>query len=188
MEKESESYITMMTDYDLSFYYDNPANTVRYIVLDMGEDSGSNNRVFTAFQEFADTLLSTPEGWNIVVVGHIVTYGRFMYIKEMMDAYNSRDTYTHTTAGSYDFANANGHIICAFGGHTHVDSIESSAGGIPVIVTGTDSNRVEDTPEYPYVLGTDQEQSFDVVTIDYNTKTIKCVRIGRGVDRTVNYQ
>lgn len=187
MEKEAESYITMMTDYDLSFYYDSKSNKTRYIVLDTGEDSGSSNRQFSAYYEFADVLLDTPEGWKIIIVAHIVTYGKFAYVEGMMDAYNAKTTYTNENAGTYDFANAHAKIICAFGGHTHVDSVESTNGGIPVIVTGTDSNRVGENPEYPYILGTDQEQSFDVVTIDYTNKNIKCVRIGRGVDRTVTY-
>lgn len=188
MEKEAESYITMMTDYDLSFYYDSLSNKTRYIVLDTGEDSSTTGRVFTAYQEFADTLLATPTGWNIVIMAHIVTYGRFLNCCDMMDAYNEKTTYSSASVGTFDFTGATGKIICAFGGHTHVDSVESTTGGIPVIVTGTDSSRVGQDPEYPYVIGTDQEQCFDVVTINYTEKTIKCVRIGRGIDRTVNYQ
>lgn len=189
MEKEAESYITMMTDSDLSFYYDDRANKTRYIVLDTGEDSGSSGRVFEAFDEFADAMLDTPEGWNIIVVAHIVTYGRFVaYISGMMDAYNAKTTYTDSTAGTFDFSTAKGKVICAFGGHTHVDSNTTTSGGIPIIVTTTDSYRVGETDPYPYVEGTDQEQAFDVVTIDYTAKTIKCVRIGRGIDRTINYQ
>lgn len=187
LEKETESYITMMTDYDLSFYYDNKSNKTRYIVLDTGEDSGSSGRSFTAYQEFADVLLDTPQNWHIVVMAHIVTYGRFTYIGAMMSAFNAKSTYSRDGVGSFDFTNAKGYVDCAFGGHTHVDSTFTTSGGIPVIVTTTDSDRVSADDPYTYTKGTDQEQAFDVVTINYVAKTIKCVRIGRGVDRTINY-
>lgn len=186
MEKESESYITMMTDYDLSFYYDDPANQTRYIVLDMGEDMGEANRRFTAYQELANTLLDTESGWNIIIVAHIVTYGRFLYIEEILDAYNSRGTYTRENVGTFDFAEGEGTVIFAIGGHDHIDSDHTTADGIPVIVTDCDSYRTE-SEEYPYVKGTDQEQCFDVVTVDYTNQTIKFTRIGRGVDRSYTY-
>lgn len=35
--------------------------------------------------------------------------------------------------------------------------------------------------------GTVNSQCFDVVTVNYTAKTVKCVRIGRGNDRDFSY-
>ena len=185
MEKEAESYIKMMTDDDLSFYYDDEANKTRYIVLDMGEDMSSGNKVFTAYQEYADALLNTESGWKIVLAAHIITYGRGLYVRGIADAYNNRTTYTNENVGTFDFSSGAGKIEIIIGGHTHIDSIEYTASGIPVVVSDCDSYRTSST-DYPYVAGTDQEQCFDVVTVDYTNDIAKYVRIGRGVNRSVH--
>ena len=38
-----------------------------------------------------------------------------------------------------------------------------------------------------YSAGTITECAFDAVNINYATKTIKCIRIGRGENRTISY-
>ena len=68
-------------------------------------------------------------------------------------------------------------------------------GGIPIILTDTDSSQTfmtyidEDSGDAVknYSAGTITECAFDAVNINYATKTIKCIRIGRGENRTISY-
>ena len=73
------------------------------------------------------------------------------------------------------------------GGHSHADiafeaDSENNPAGIPIIVTDTDSWRNHDKTGASI-----NSQCFDVVTVDYENKTVKCVRIGRGNDRSFSY-
>jgi hypothetical protein len=104
----------------------------------------------------------------------------------MLDAYNARGIYSNENVGTFDFSDAVAEVLFGIGGHTHIDSINLSTAGIPIVVTDTDSYRTA-SEDYPYVVGTDQEQCFDVVTTDYTNSCARFVRIGRGVNRAVHY-
>ena len=175
--KQAEPYVKFMTDYDCSFYFDNDNCNTRYICLDTGEDD-QNYRYFTAFDELAGVLNNTPNGYNIVIVAHIVTYGMFTaYVEPMLDAYNEKTTYEYDGT-TYDFANAKGHVVIGIGGHTHADSDHTTTGGIPIVVVTCDLFNADSTE------GTVTEQAFDVVTLDYTNDIAYFERVGKGVSRT----
>lgn len=175
--KQAEPYVTFTSGYDCGLYFDNSNDKTRYIFLDTGEDD-SSYRVFTAFDELAETLIGTPDGFKVVIVAHIVTYGIFTAnIEPMLDAYNAKSTYA-IDGKTYDFSEAKGRVVIAIGGHTHVDSDHTTSGGIPVVVTTCD--RIKSDAE----VGTTDEQAFEVVTLDYSKNQAQFVRIGRGANRT----
>ena len=77
-------------------------------------------------------------------------------------------------------------VIAAFGGHAHIDYSFNTPGGIPVILTTCDSD-IQESGGLTRTRGTTTEQAFDVVLINYDTRTIKLVRVGAGSDRTFTY-
>jgi hypothetical protein len=137
-----------------------------------------------------DTLL---DGWHVVAISHIwydysisALPDYALNVLSVFDAYNSRSagTITHnSTAFSYDFTEAGGNVEFCIGGHVHADQVYYSAGGIPIIITDTDSF-VRKTAEQA-VEGTITEGCIDAVVADYDVKKLKLVRIGRGSDRTI---
>lgn len=182
MEKEMENYVKWFGTDDFSFWYDNESCKTRYICIDTGEDD-VDYRHFTNFSKLYDVIMETPETWSVIIVAHIVTYGVFTQnIEPFLDAYNSKGTYD-----TYNFANAKGFVQMCIGGHTHVDSNHFTTGGIPVIVTSCDGRTTSQSETHPYEANSANNQCVDVVTVDYVGKTVKCVRIGHGVDRTINY-
>ena len=94
---------------------------------------------------------------------------------------------------TYDFRTEDGvvkakaEIVAIIGGHMHYDYVTETNDGVPIIFTDCDAgNRAVNNNERPaaskFVRGTITEQAFDVITINYSTKVIKAVRIGRGVE------
>ena len=182
MGKEMENYVEWFGTDDFSFWYDNESCKTRYICLDTGEDD-ADYRHFTNFNKLYDVIMGTPETWNIIIVAHIVTYGVFTQnIEPFLDAYNAKGIYD-----TFDFANAKGFVQICIGGHTHVDSNHFTSGGIPVIVTSCDGRTTSQTETHQYEANSANNQCVDVVTVDYVEKTVKCVRIGHGENRTINY-
>ena len=185
--KIMDNEVTFMTDYDLSFYFDNSACKTRYIVIDTGEDHGAANRSFTAYDELANVLIQTPANWHVIIIAHIVTYGAFTsYVEPMLDAYNAKEI--HVCAANtheYDFTGANATVEACFGGHRHYDEVHNTESGIPVVMTSCDAWGTSQSDPYPYETNSSNNQCFDVVSIDYTAKTIKCTRIGHGIDRNI---
>ena len=93
------------------------------------------------------------------------------------DAYNER-------RGMY--SECNGRVEFCIGGHTHVDGDFRSQGGIPVIITETDSSVIRsDLESGP---GTVSEASVNAVIADYKARKVFIIRVGRGKDRIVSLE
>lgn len=180
--KGFEDHVNFMTDTENSFYFDKPINKTRYIFLDMGDDGVS--KPFTAFLEFRDALLSTPNGYKIVIIAHIIDYGTFTTsLVPMIDAYNNRDMVTVNGVACV-FTDVSGNIILCIGGHRHYDDVVSTPGGVPITVTDCDAMlSVSDITE---TAGTITEQAFDVVSLDYINSIAYYERIGRGKSRIIH--
>lgn len=180
--KGFEDDVTWMTDTESSFYFDKAVNKTRYIFLDMGDDGVS--RAFTAFAPFRDALLSTPSGYKIVIVAHIIDYGTFTTsLTQMIDAYNARTTVTVNSVVC-DFTSASGSVVICLGGHRHYDDEIATAGGVPITVTDCDAMlSVSDITE---TAGTITEQAFDVVSLDYTNMIAYYERIGRNKSRIIH--
>lgn len=161
----------------------------------------------------ANVALDMPEGYGAVLTCHTpprpvngaTTAGiDSAQLNGIINAYCGRTTFTGScTAGvdgwsnsdiSVDFTDAKGEIIALFAGHIHWDTVDTTALACPLITiisAGAPVNTVnladgESAPvRYPW--GTDQETSFDIVTINRETRTIYCTRVGAGEDREVSF-
>jgi len=172
----------------LYYYIDNPCEKTRYLYLDTATKDGNilNDAAQKAWLK--QTLLSTPDNWHIVAIGHIwlsvnydvnppVATGFSMGGKialDMFDAYNAR---------SGDYASCTGRVEFCIGGHSHVDADYVSAGGIPVIITECDSRNIRSN--LACTSGTITENSVNAVVASYDEGIVSVIRIGRGVSRTV---
>lgn len=162
----------------------------------------------TQLDWLADVALDMQSGYGAVIFTHVppravngattpytVDYAQFNGI---INAYCNKTTYSGSFSGvegwtsnnvSVDFTNAQGEIIALFAGHIHEDTIDTETLECPIITVtagGAPSNNDEQIYNRPY--GTGLETSFDVVTINRETKMIYCTRIGAGSDRSVSYE
>jgi hypothetical protein len=190
---ENNEFYTIMqkqSDYKVKygdcyyFYFDNPTTKTRYICLDTGLESS----VLSETQQtwFDSTLNETPENYNIVVFGHII-YEPATWTVPFVDTL-TRTSFMEAICeicDTFNTDNSNKQVVAIFGGHCHLDLNYSSPNGIPIILIDCDSRRT--CSDIGATAGTITEQCFDIVTINYNTKTIKCIRIGRGDNRIFNY-
>ena len=90
---------------------------------------------------------------------------------------------------SYNFANCDGKVEFCIGGHVHVDYDLTSAGGIPVILTASDTNQDRSTNETEDsgTIGTITESAVFGIIADYNFNKITVVGVGRGGSREIHY-
>lgn len=183
MISQNKDNVTYISSNAWNYYYDIVSSKTRVIICDTGADSS-----FSDYDDLASCMLSTPSGYHIVIVAHWLMNSNqkttfCTNLCDMIDAYNAHSTVTINLT-TYDFASAAGEVVCALSGHEHVDEDTTTTAGIPVIVTNCDM--VGD-----YATGitydTIEEQCLDVITIDYINKTIKCLRFGKGSDRTFSY-
>ena len=159
------------------YYKDNPSTKTRYVIIDTGYAENMDSEQI----EWVESVLDKDDGYKVLFFIHAVC-------ENINDAVVWRG-YTNTL---FPILDAHKSKVCGiFSGHTHTDESLSTPGGIPIIITDTDSLRVAASSPTgtanTATAGTDTEQCFDVVTIDYSAKTIKCVRVGRGADRTITY-
>lgn len=171
------------------YYIDNKAENTRYIYLDTGKFAVSNAEM----QFVIDALTSVPADWHIVVISHIwydyeisALPDYVLNLLAVFDAYNVRGTgsVTHNgTSFAYDFKDSLGTVEFCIGGHVHADQVHYSTGGIPIIITDTDSLTRKGSAA---TLGTITEGCIDAVVADYDAKKIKLIRLGRGADRTID--
>ena len=172
------------------YYVDNASEKTRYIYLSTGFDETTCNDI----RFLADTLMNTEADWHIVVVSHIwfvynstltPTEGEVpefaQTILNVLDDYNSRTMGCELDV-EYDFAFAKAKVEFCIGGHTHVDFNFYTDGGIPVVLTETDSYHLRGEGKN---AENENEAAISVIVADYNTNLIHIIRAGRGDDRTV---
>lgn len=169
----------------LYYQIDVPTEKTRYLYLDTATKDG--NILNDAAQEawLKATLLSTPDGWHIVAVGHIWrvydssyndtgwSMGAEICLTEF-DAYNAR---------TGDYSACTGKVEFCIGGHTHKDADHVSDGGIPVILVECDSRNVRSG--LACTQGTTTENSVNAIVADYLNGVVNVIRIGRGSSRIV---
>lgn len=176
------------------YYIDNKAENTRYLYLDIGKNLGKDVAMVSneQMQFVIDSLTTVPEGWHVIPIAHIwydyqisALPDYVLNLLTVFDAYNGRSagSVTHNgTVFDYDFAEALGNVEFCIGGHCHSDQVHYSSGGIPIIITDTDSTARKGSAA---TLGTITEGCIDAVVADYNTRKIKLIRLGRGADRTI---
>lgn len=170
---------------DRSYYYVNDSVTkTRYIVLNVYGDNGSAAVVQFETEQiswFRDVALNVDSGWKIVIFTH-ADYNISGNQRALFPIENVTDEIENVV----DNYSGNGEIICIIQGHTHIDRMTWTAGGIPIFITTCDKNVPWIDPatglsDLGYVTrdtGTIAEQAFDVFVIDYKNRLISAVRIG----------
>lgn len=169
----------------LYYHHDNSPERTRYLHLDtacMGVTDAELNFVRSA-------LLSTPANWHIVVIAHLWYHNDYANgyppfvngfepnakrLLDMFDEFNAR---------SGDYVDCTARVEFCIGGHYHLDHVEHTKGGIPVIVVEADT--LHDRSGTMPKVGTTDEAAISAVIADYNTRMINVIRIGRGEGYTV---
>lgn len=183
---------------NMYWYMDNEVQKVRIIALNTGVGVLSEWNADTAqHQWFVDTLANTPNGYTIVVIPHVffqlsggtlALSGIGNSIKSIVDAYANKGSGTWQGI-SYDFTQAGGTVACIMCGHTHNDGMIMSTAGYPMIGTVCEAmwGSQQTVTRGTQAKETTNEHAFDVVCLDTSSKTIKCVRVGSGSNRTFTY-
>ena len=180
---------------------DDPCEESRYLYLDTSmcwalDAAGDAGAVSFA----VDALSGTPDGWHIAAVSHIwflyadtatPTVGDipdyckiYLSLFDALNARSSGEVDVSGTAVPYDFRSAGAKVEFCIGGHTHVDHDFRSDGGIPVILTETDS--YHSRSGLANTKGTTAEASVSGIVADYDSGKISVIRIGRGESRQVS--
>ena len=188
MFKQASHLVHWHDDENFDFWFDRDDTKMRFIGLSTGT-TGSFNR----YGSLADMLLSMPEGYHAVIYFHWCQGGSHALttsarnISKLAGACNKKETVT-VNEQEYDFTATGGSVEAIICGHTHYDDWyepddPENYAGVPIFTVDTDSWRVSSG----LTKGTITEQCFDVITVDYVRKTVKCVRVGRGQNRYYSY-
>ncbi len=199
---------------DLYYYFDDAANNVRYIFVDVCDFPkkyfNTLDMHLSMSQKQIDWLinkaLDVEEGTDIVVVGHTAVFpdkydeatddsdDRIYYLNDILDAYKKGEKLNKKYgSGDFeinvdaDFSKKKGNIIAYFAGHWHKDIIQHSKTGIPYIYVANFIMYNEKGHVLERRDGDKTELIFDMVTIDREKKTIYLHRVGAGEDRIVSY-
>lgn len=169
------------------YHLDNKAQKIRYIFMDSG-CAWINTLDDTQINWLKERLTELDAGWSVLVMQHMVFDGN---AKDDGNIHlSSRGTLLINTINAvWDQLKCT--IIGILTGHIHSDySTTESVHGYPIIVTSCDNGagaRNDYDPVNPAVVGTISEQLLDAVCIDTNARTIQCIRIGAGSNRTFTY-
>lgn len=184
-----------------NFYFDRDDSKTRFVCLDTGRYYYPQFRDATieTARYLIEALGSTPEGWRIVLLSHLWCnlnsdnpirkpyFSSFMKrILRIADNYNNRSKgvfKNNDESIQYDFTQSNSTVVTCIGGHCHLDAVLYSDGGIPVILTTTDSGRTVNGELS--TIGTIEEQAVSVFVFDFTNNAIEMIRIGRGDDMYV---
>lgn len=174
-------------DGQLYFHLDNTAQKIRYIFMDSG-CAWTNTLDDTQINWFKTCLTELDAGWSALVMQHMVFEGNAKNGDNI--SISSRGTLLINTINAvWDQLKCN--IIGILTGHIHSDySITESVHGYPIIATSCDNGaaaRNDYDPVNPSTVGTVSEQLLDAVCIDTSARTIQCIRIGAGNNRSFTY-
>lgn len=168
------------------YYFDDASEKTRYLCLDTAYE-GIYNMSADQIAFLTDSLISTPEGWHIVVAAHAwyaPDYENFVpgepigildmtphaaTVAEVLDQYNAR---------SGPFQGCGARVEFCIGGHLHRDYVGATPGGIPIVLCETDSKQVRSGLEY--TDGTAAEAAVSGIVADYANGILSVIRIGRG--------
>lgn len=200
---------------DCMYYYrDNASQKVRVVVVDTSRNNGLSGTGLNCLDEteydwLYDTLLNTPDGYDIIIIQHIPVcegvgigdrYNNtsyFMYhLRKFFEAYNTKTVATPRLSSgnkTYDFADAKGTIIAVVGGHEHLD-LQNYANGILHTCTGCDTTWTGFkrsqyfTDAVVHNEGNVNEIIIDCVMYDGENKFLSMIKIGAGYNRYFNLE
>lgn len=190
----------MVVGGDSYYYIDNPSEKTRYLYLSFLSGTAYADEMIEQCKFIADSIKTVEEGWHIVCISHSwfqytsssePTVGAIPVMQadilSVFDAYNARET----RAGSnyfyeQDFTDCKGKVEFCIGGHIHVDYDFTSDGGIPVVITASDTNQARGANETACgTIGTTTESAVFGIIADYDKGKITVVGVGRGTSREI---
>lgn len=198
----SEETPDMVVGGDSYYYIDNPSEKTRYLYLSFLSGTAYANEMLDQCKFIADSIKTVEDGWHIVCISHSwfqytsssePTVGAIPALQadilSVFDAYNAR---TSRSSSNYfsaqDFSACKGKVEFCIGGHIHVDYDFESDGGIPVIITASDTNQPRGANETACgTIGTITESAVYGIVADYGNNKITVVGVGRGTSRTISY-
>lgn len=158
-----------------SYCVDNLSQKTRYILLDC-EGDGLYSDVLTWMQ---GKLTELQSGWKAFIMQHRYWGSNTSTVSSQGEAL--------TTAINAVYDSLNCTLVAVIVGHTHTDyKINETSKGYPIIAVNCDT-RDGAVSGYTRTAGTVNEQSFDVIHVDYTNRKIYMTRIGAGSDREFSY-
>ena len=217
LDKSNENILNLVLQYNnkrfMYGYYDLPNNKIRVLLvntIDIPEQySGQSNYAISNKQlNFMAQALHTPNDYGVIVFSHNVLQENNV-ISDAVNASNGGNALWNLLKGfknkqvvpqqiydygdvSYnipqqDYSNLVGtELICCVCGHVH-DDLNVIIDNILNISTTNSCVDVGETSNVTHTPYTDTETSFDIYTINRDTKTIKITRYGAGNDREFSY-
>lgn len=157
------------------YYVDNCVQKIRYVVLSVYTDGSVID--FSEQQKgwLENTALNLPDGYSSIIFAHMIVGVTNNYEIEIPE--HGQEIIS--------IAERKGNVIAMFSGHTHIDGMYKTPGGIPCFVTTCDKYQPytgEETILSRRVVNTVTEQAFDVVIVDKANRKVSAVRIGCPAD------
>lgn len=189
----------VVSDVDGCYYIDCPSEKTRYLYLCYLTKSQTD--MMAQGQFIVDAIKDVKEGWHIVAINHrwfqyasssTPTTGSIpAYEKEILDIFDKYNARTTRGGSNYfyaqDFTSSKGKVEFCIGGHIHADYDFTTNGGIPVIITTSDTNQQRHDGDVDSgVIGTITEQAVYAIIADYEGGKINVVGIGRGGSKEVS--
>lgn len=186
-------------DYEINYeqspnhgYFDFAAQKVRFIQIDTGtpfwydgdKTSIDESRLDLEFDYLYQKISELDATWNVVIFTHEYFLGKFV---SSVNSYVTERLNSKVLSKKFEAT-----IAALFVGHTHYDmsTVHNYAGkSVLVICTMQDAASSGQNTEsgIPMVIGTDTEQAFDLVQIDFTNRKIYCTRVGAGESREFSY-
>lgn len=186
-------------DYEINYeqstnhgYFDFAAQKVRFIQIDTGtpfwydgdKTSIDESRLDLEFDYLYQKISELDATWNVVIFTHEYFLGKSV---SSVNSYVTERLNSKVLSKKFEAT-----IAALFVGHTHYDmsTVHNYAGkNVLVICTMQDAASSSQNTEsgIPMVIGTDTEQAFDLVQIDFTNRKIYCTRVGAGESREFSY-
>ena len=197
--RKSEFFIANMNTEHLCFCVDVPSQKTRFIMLNTNDARPSSDYSWGISQNQIDWMIDAindVQNTNIIVVSHAPVnpnmtegyQGKFSdVIQKICEAVNAKTSLSYTYQSQsvdVDFTNTTNEIVCCIAGHQHCDSSDKLN---DVLSIGTTCDACYQDDGYGATANTVTEQAFDVFSIDFDNRTIKATRVGRGPDRNWSY-
>ena len=190
----------VVSDVDGCYYIDCPSEKTRYLYLCYLTKSQTD--MMSQGQFIVDSIKGVKEGWHIVAISHrwfqyasssTPTTGSIpTYEKEILDIFDKYNARATRGGSNYfyaqDFTDSKGKVEFCIGGHIHADYDFTTDGGIPVIITTSDTNQQRHDGDVDSgVIGTITENAVYGIIANYDNSIINVIGVGRGGSRTISY-
>ena len=197
ISRVSEHWVKHINTTHMCFYIENEAQKTRIICLnssdgDSVEDVGWSVPYRVSAEQITWLLddAMNCDGYRFIFISHIPSdsairsYSDTQQVLQDIFVALKNKTSIVVNGRTVDFTNSTNEAICHITGHNHRD-LSNIDNNFLSISTACDALYQDDG--HGGAAGTTTEQAFDVFCIDYDSGTIKAVRVGRGSDRSWTY-